>query len=176
MRSHPTRVRGLKPWLGANTIVDSVAPHTGSWIETNGKVSYSDLCNVAPHTGAWIETCSLSSTSIPLFGRTPHGCVDWNRANQTLGHIVRVAPHTGAWIETQLGCDNLINCWSHPTRVRGLKPSQVKRIDDHVKVAPHTGAWIETMRTASMSIYPQVAPHTGAWIETWWILPISTIC
>ena len=77
-----------------------------------------------------------------------------------------VAPHTGAWIETLcMICGSFIR-WSHPTRVRGLKPSQVKRIDDHVKVAPHTGAWIETMRTASMSIYPQVAPHTGAWIET----------
>ena len=33
--SHPTRVRGLKPFVAAMQIAVHVAPHTGAWIETS---------------------------------------------------------------------------------------------------------------------------------------------
>ena len=55
---------------------------------------------------------------------------------------------------------------SHPTRVRGLKPSLLVDIVATVEVAPHTGAWIETSIVPVCGYYPCVAPHTGAWIET----------
>ena len=35
LRSHPTRVRGLKPCRGyGQTAIVQVAPHAGAWIET----------------------------------------------------------------------------------------------------------------------------------------------
>ena len=34
---------------------DSVAPHTGAWIEICKTASSSHKHRVAPHTGAWIE-------------------------------------------------------------------------------------------------------------------------
>ena len=52
-KSHPTRVRGLKPVQLALWPLARVAPHTGAWIETIWKVK-----------------------AIEKIGRTPHGCVD----------------------------------------------------------------------------------------------------
>ena len=56
---------------------------------------------------------------------------------------------------------------SHPTRVRGLKPSIVN-VDgrNYSTVAPHAGAWIETLPPYYALAYIMVAPHAGAWIET----------
>ena len=56
-RSHPSRVRGLKPVykLTADCYA-GVAPITGAWIETVAmQYEYSPM-TVAPITGAWIET------------------------------------------------------------------------------------------------------------------------
>ena len=58
--------------------------------------------HVAPHAGAWIET----------YEKTRPG--GWHR----------VAPHAGAWIETsRSGAAFVVVEVSHPTRVRGLKPT-----------------------------------------------------
>ena len=58
--------------------------------------------DVAPHTGAWIETAHFPPPLISII----------------------VAPHTGAWIETMLNTGDLADLLtSHPTRVRGLKPT-----------------------------------------------------
>ena len=55
---------------------------------------------------------------------------------------------------------------SHPTRVRGLKPSTVASFVNIAGFAPHTGAWIETEHQELTLMTTQFAPHTGAWIET----------
>ena len=56
---------------------------------------------VAPRAGAWIETLN------------------------TLRRITAktVAPRAGAWIETGIILVDGATVWSHPVRVRGLKPS-----------------------------------------------------
>ena len=62
---------------------------------------------------------------------------------------------------------------SHPTRVRGLKPTT--RISAHTatSVAPHAGAWIETYVSSHPRRRRPVAPHAGAWIETSLLAGIS---
>ena len=62
---------------------------------------YPHVFHVAPHVGAWIETL-----------RTKYILT---------GHVV--APHVGAWIETKKGLSRYVVTKSHPTWVRGLKPS-----------------------------------------------------
>ena len=56
--------------------------------------------------------------------------------------------------------------WSHPTWVRGLKPSLHPWLRLSGLVAPYVGAWIET-EMKKKTFYPNpVAPYVGAWIET----------
>ena len=97
VKSHPTRVRGLKLCLDKGNQYFLVAPHTGAWIETAQGGTDDPTNLVAPHTGAWIETsnnilviASVSSHPTRVRGlkpdpnpkifrqscRTPHGCVD----------------------------------------------------------------------------------------------------
>jgi len=55
--SHPSRVRGLKPYLAQGGIVTRpVAPLAGAWIETLSLINCSLVTGVAPLAGAWIET------------------------------------------------------------------------------------------------------------------------
>ena len=77
LKSHPTRVRGLKqaPDAFAQDVV-RVAPHVGAWIETVYHTRDTDLTVVAPHAGAWIETIFTSRAEGFPFSRTPRGCVD----------------------------------------------------------------------------------------------------
>ena len=99
--SHPTWVRGLKPDGHPDLIpVVNVAPHVGAWIET-GRVGGRHVVDfVAPHVGAWIET---------LRGDRSRQCSP-------------VAPHVGAWIETgNATATGTSISGSHPTWVRGLK-------------------------------------------------------
>ena len=57
IRSHPMRVRGLKPIFVIDRIAcESVAPHAGAWIETSSIFKGIGVFDVAPHAGAWIET------------------------------------------------------------------------------------------------------------------------
>ena len=80
-QSHPTRVRGLKPFRAYALLYNEcVAPHAGAWIET--QITSYDIRNltVAPHAGAWIETLNVC------------------RMKQNN----KVAPHAGAWIETAM--------------------------------------------------------------------------
>ena len=80
MKSHPTRVRGLK--RPRDTFCRGnlwVAPHAGAWIETEPCEAWHVIAYaVAPHAGAWIET-------------------KWNQPQNA---VRLVAPHAGAWIET----------------------------------------------------------------------------
>ena len=79
MRSHPTWVRGLKLHnLMWGSLVMSVAPYVGAWIETLWTVEIMMQNPVAPYVGAWIETSTKGKVSI--------------KGN--------VAPYVGAWIET----------------------------------------------------------------------------
>ena len=57
VKSHPTRVRGLKLRHSPLAIPQAyVAPHAGAWIETVVKAHARRGALVAPHAGAWIET------------------------------------------------------------------------------------------------------------------------
>ncbi len=116
-------MRGLKP-TGPIYAYDNeeVAPFTGAWIETTRKLEGAGVSTVAPFTGAWIETDKQQE-----------------QQNQ-----IDVAPFTGAWIETQCRPRLAKGNWSHPSRVRGLKPHLLGTLPQAQTVAPFTGAWIET--------------------------------
>ena len=78
LRSHPTRVRGLKCILDYCGYVEiDVAPHPGAWIEISSRSQSVIPKNVAPHPGAWIEI----------------------RKARSFPRLAAVAPHPGAWIE-----------------------------------------------------------------------------
>ena len=122
-KSHPVRVRGLKPqnascWQNQH----KVAPRAGAWIETKKSAKKDDVPKVAPRAGAWIETSAFHFIC--------------SRAN--------VAPRAGAWIETIMKPQAKKNLVSHPVRVRGLKLSLLCVTIALNVVAPRAGAWIET--------------------------------
>ena len=60
----------------------------------------------------------------------------------------------------------MLSTGSHPTRVRGLKPTTYAAPVKRHPVAPHAGAWIETALRACVRRTGAVALHAGAWIET----------
>ena len=99
--SHPTWVRGLKPFeCTANKPKHQVAPYVGAWIETlKGRCRLSRHL-VAPYVGAWIET----TLSLPVWLR--HLVVPYMGAWIETGVCFAlclafgVAPYVGAWIET----------------------------------------------------------------------------
>ena len=104
MRSHPTRVRGLKQ----KQVVQPherhrVAPHAGAWIETLVRLdALVPEHLVAPHAGAWIETCAAIWNWLPVMS---HPTRVRGLKHVTVHHWfipTRVAPHAGAWIETSL--------------------------------------------------------------------------
>ena len=122
-----------------------VAPYVGAWIETLISNLGLQRAQVAPYVGAWIETIVRNPS-------LRYDCV---------------APYVGAWIETQRDIEstNLLRP-SHPTWVRGLKPSSSYDWRFVCKVAPYVGAWIETLYIAQSLNQTVVAPYVGAWIET----------
>ena len=152
--------------MSPEAVINTVAPHTGAWIETNDLKQSTNPKYVAPHTGAWIET-------------------GYEGMRQPSRYV---APHTGAWIETYLyashmhfspslpirerglkHANNYVNAGlivSLPIRERGLKPCVPPLRCAFPHVAPHTGAWIETFSISDWETEGWVAPHTGAWIET----------
>ena len=81
-----------------------VAPFAGAWIETISDIYGIDCEFVAPFAGAWIET---------VLDEYDPECDD-------------VAPFAGAWIETILMKKGGLVWLSHPSRVRGLKPTAFK--------------------------------------------------
>ena len=77
--SHPTWVRGLKPFLGLSSKeLYFVAPYVGAWIETMKQLQLQVDTMVAPYVGAWIETTKEVQDALKE----------------------SVAPYVGAWIET----------------------------------------------------------------------------
>ena len=64
-RSHPMRVRGLKPINRKQfTNFSGVALHAGAWIETSEKSAHCSGICVAPHAGALVEV----QTAIQCWG------------------------------------------------------------------------------------------------------------
>ena len=127
-------------------VLHEVAPRVGAWIETGKRREWGSYICVAPRVGAWIETLESYRNAIENGGRTPCGCVDWNKPRELIEELkARVAPRVGAWIETQ---SNWL-VWTYRM------------------VAPRVGAWIETETTRLSVILTIVAPRVGAWIETW---------
>ena len=130
-------MRGLKLVDTTRHRSSCVAPHTGAWIETSVKAAFMASIQshptrvrglkrqkpvytrhhhgVAPHTGAWIETLVKFAIVISF-------CV---------------APHTGAWIETTQRKIGVSDKVSHPTRVRGLKPSSPAIDNENLGRTPH---------------------------------------
>ena len=103
------------------------------------------IADVALPTSAWIETTIEHNDMCPFASRTPYECVDWNTLRQIYHKPL---------------------CKSHSLRVRGLKQSQVKKMNTKDLVALPTSAWIETADGAFRSISGDVALPTSAWIET----------
>ena len=141
LRSHPTRVRGLK----------SVCPSTvtGPW-------------SVAPHPGAWIEiddthwTVYLLDKSHPTRVRGLKSCCHPACISACWSHPTRVRGLKFAclWMSANPGL-------SHPTRVRGLKSYRIALITWTVRVAPHAGAWIEMNCVAGKCLTPACRTPCG---------------
>ena len=150
-RSHPTRVRGLKPGSSRTTRSSLlVAPHAGAWIETPAPAfALPGSAAVAPHAGAWIETVGAGFSGRTVTASHPTRVRGLKRPVGLTGNgVAFVAPHAGAWIETA----------SHGRSMFAAH------------VAPHAGAWIETWPICAWASRRRVAPHAGAWIET----PLTT--
>ena len=79
IKSHPTRVRGLKPGD-----VQGILPGT----------------QVAPHAGAWIETPEKSELKSSLMSHPTRVRGLKLHRGDVLDSAILVAPHAGAWIET----------------------------------------------------------------------------
>ena len=142
--SHPARVRGLKlPSIQCLIVAFFVAPCTGAWIEILTSVPHSCVRWVAPCTGAWIEIvksihwivsrgvapCTGAWIEIVLvwktasqFGRTLHGCVDWNNRRKLEKAMFKSRTLHGCvdWnFSSRIPAERITV--SHPARVRGLK-------------------------------------------------------
>ena len=89
--------------------------------------------------GAWIETDTV---------------------NGEVGEHL-VAPYVGAWIETFEEWLAEDDGESHPTWVRGLKPSKLPFVDNPT-VAPYVGAWIETPLNY---VNPQIFASHPTWVR-----------
>ena len=77
MKSHPTRVRGLKLLTkGVKPSLSRVAPYAGAWIEIKKLLNSYKPDEVAPYAGAWIEIIDQGREAIIITGRTLRGCVD----------------------------------------------------------------------------------------------------
>ena len=78
---------------------------------------------------------------------------------------VGVAPYVGAWIETFKKVNGLEIMKSHPTWVRGLKPSLLIVTANPSRSHP---TWVRGLKHYEMLKvwYESVAPYVGAWIET----------
>ena len=90
--------------------MQSVAPRTGAWIETNTPQGSPRTRIVAPRTGAWIETHLRGNDVIKETVAPRTGA--WIETLKDARHLTltgEVAPRTGAWIETQNGQNWQIN-------------------------------------------------------------------
>ena len=102
LRSHPTRVRGLKRFRRAKAAFSPLSHPTR-------------VRGLKPRRTAKAASVSLSHPT-RVRGLKP---VHELRERGLRG----VAPHAGAWIETETVGQGVLPCLlSHPTRVRGLKP------------------------------------------------------
>ena len=99
---------------------------------------------VAPFTGAWIETVNKG---VKLCSGD-------------------VAPFTGAWIETSATPLFTTCAASHPSRVRGLKPTPYSLIDRVCRSHPSRVRGLKQDLGLQRHELVLVAPFTGAWIET----------
>ena len=120
--SHPAWVRGLKHGgSGTHHAIGLVAPCVGAWIETRCWRGRCSCAGVAPCVGAWIETRHQR----------------WDG----MGRIV--APCVGAWIETPPWLQCVMDLWSHPAWVRGLK-QVCGRVPDR-RLVSHP-AWVRGLK------------------------------
>ena len=143
-RSHPTRVRGLKYHLLDSTMFRLVSHPTRV-------------------RGLKLKRCRIVWIRFPSHPTRVRGLkffralfvfdtqkvapytgawieIAWCRCNKIVNVV---APYTGAWIEICSWKDLSNLYWSHPTRVRGLKLGFQSQWARSRPVAPYTGAWIE---------------------------------
>ena len=77
IQSHPVWVRGLKPMLQRDSLVNKLShPVWVRGLKLIGVKKPLLLALVAPCVGAWIETSASSTCSAACSGRTLCGCVD----------------------------------------------------------------------------------------------------
>ncbi len=76
-----------------------------------------------------------------------------------------VAPRAGAWIETHFHRLHCTEFWSHPVRVRGLKPGARRACRKAGQSHPVRVRGLKHMSGLPMREL-MVAPRAGAWIET----------
>ena len=96
--SHPVWVRGLKRTCSCcNSILFSVAPRVGAWIETLILILGERLGEVAPRVGAWIETNIFELKSI----REQKSHPVWVRG---LKLVRRLYQRLGTGCRTPCGC------------------------------------------------------------------------
>ena len=97
------------------SIIASVAPRAGAWIETLSSECALHDAAVAPRAGAWIETHSGADS----------------------GFCRPVAPRAGAWIETSWRADPVFcAAMSRPARARGLKHGRFGKLFGVERRAP----------------------------------------
>ena len=145
-RSHPLRVRGLKPWL-LSTYYPLLSSHP---LRVRGLKHVITpypfrLFFVAPPAGAWIETyhtiirVQQSSGSHPLRVRgLKHADAD------ITDQMVKSHPLRVRGLKLHIAFIPLLRIKSHPLRVRGLKREYSYLDSAPDCVAPPAGAWIET--------------------------------
>ena len=92
---------------------------------------------VAPLVGAWIETLHIQVNAVEEL----------------------VAPLVGAWIETEDIDGSAARPESHPSWVRGLKPTVLFMVVIALSVAPLVGAWIETFDATFLGKSPSRTPR-----------------
>ena len=167
------------------------------WIETPQCGQVTVLCSVTPHTGVWIETRKPSGKAFYILSRPTRACglkrhlhkgqrnPMQSRPTRACGlkqsevkvksKLMAVTPHTGVWIETRTRRARCHRYTSRPTRACGLKLRTVCRYRSRVRSRPTRACGLKQLRNTPMQHLTTVTPHTGVWIETPTLLPLSFI-
>ena len=143
--SHPSRMRGLKPYHPSNGFAYSYShPSRMRGLKQWQGCRLSFLRQFASITDAWIETCHCYPRCNACF-RIHHGCVDWNNSCGNSTKLSTFASITDAWIETIMVFFGKPSFTSHPSRMRGLKLIPLYHLTICPTFASITDAWIETV-------------------------------
>ena len=143
--SLPTRECGLKhPVLKVSTILDSVTPHAGVWIETVVAGLANDENWSLPTRECGLKRICAKRGRVQISSLPTRECGLKQRLHRSRVIADIVTPHAGVWIET----------------------TEPKNAKTTYGVTPHAGVWIETPERWPLVRSIDVTPHAGVWIET----------